>query len=268
MLHVASFTLVVLLVGAPALADPELPPEIKEQLKANIKYYGGISSFLAAETLDIDVIMGKNLDKTSDVSEPLPAFISNVGIGLDSVADENEPTVVANPTNEYHLVAGSHYISRGFGPSCVAYNSLDSGKTWSAPIPMPQLPNGRCSDPVLAFSPDGSRVYYAYMDIKQYFNWLQYFSDLDIVVDYSDDGGQTWVGPIVALDGAPTTYDFTTGIYTPGFQYDKNWIGTHVAVDDDRFIFGIWTEQRHQTSIFAFEDNVFGDIIYNPFQDD
>jgi hypothetical protein len=73
---------------------------------------------------------------------------------------------------------------------------------------MPQLtPGSNCSDPVLAYAPDGSRVFYAYMDIKG--------NDWDIVVNYSDDDGATWLPvPVVALNspGGPT------------FRYDKPWI--------------------------------------------
>ena len=79
----------------------------------------------------------------------------NVGIGIDPTISEHEPTVVANPMDKKKLVAGSHFSGR-----CVAYTSSDDGATWSAPIEMPSLHiTSRHSDPVLAYAPDGSRVY-------------------------------------------------------------------------------------------------------------
>ena len=245
MLHVVLFTLVVLMAGALTLvvAD-ELPPEYAEQIpedmKARIKYLGGQSMFRAAEAFNMKEIMGKSTDEPSDVSGLLPEFTSNVGIGVNSTKHENEPTVVVNPQNSMNLVAGSHF----FGPPspftnrCVVYHSFDGGATWSDPIPMPHLnPASSCSDPVLAFAPDGSRVYYSYMDIKQIFDPIPPFTltiDFDIVVGYSDDGGVTWTpDPVVALDGLPTVVTFFPFSITPGFSYDKNWIGTHVPDDDN-----------------------------------
>jgi hypothetical protein len=116
----------------------------------------------------------------------------------------------------------------------VAFYSADGGATWSAPFAMPHLPantSNQCSDPVLAYAPDGSRVYYSYMDIKQSVVFPLFTQDLDIVVSYSDDDGETWTGPIVALDGSPSVIDVSTGVpILLGFDYDKNWVGTHVTV--------------------------------------
>jgi hypothetical protein len=168
---------------------------------------------------------------------------ANVGIGADPAKDENEPTVVANPHDEKILVAGSHSAD-AMALNCVAYFSRDKGSTWSVPIAMAQLtPESFCSDPVLAYAPDGRRVYYAYMDIKfsesivgdpQDPDLVTLTSDLDIVVSHSDNGGRRWSGPVVALDGDPwsVTFDPETGeevAFEPGFDFDKPWIATHVA---------------------------------------
>jgi hypothetical protein len=168
---------------------------------------------------------------------------ANVGIGADPAKDENEPTVVANPRDEDILVAGSHSADAAT-LSCVAYFSRDKGSTWSAPIVMAQLtPESVCSDPVLAYAPDGRRVYYAYMDIKltetivgdpEDPDLITLTNDLDIVVSHSDNGGRRWGRPVVALDGDPSsvTFDPETGEEVevePGFDFDKPWIATHVA---------------------------------------
>jgi hypothetical protein len=167
---------------------------------------------------------------------------TNVGIGADPAKDENEPTVVAHPGHPAILVAGSHYAD-ATTVRCVAYRSRNRGSTWSAPIVMPQLtPESFCSDPVLAYAPDGRRVYYAYMDIKfsetivgdsQNPDLITFESHLDIVVSHSDNDGRRWSRPVVALDGDPSsvTFDPETGElveFEPGFDYDKPWIAAHV----------------------------------------
>jgi hypothetical protein len=117
---------------------------------------------------------------------------------------------------------------------------------------MPQLTAASfCSDPVLAYAPDGSRVYYAYMDIKQAVAsvpgtsplQLQITEDFDILVSYSDDDGVTWIGPMVVLNGDPATYRViqATGqvvmVIDPGFVYDKPWIGTHIDEDESGWVY-------------------------------
>jgi hypothetical protein len=147
--------------------------------------------------------------------------LQEVEIGDDSTRDENQPTVVANPINQENLVAGTHFAGIPFpvASKCVAFRSSDNGETWSTPFTMPLLSTSSlCADPVLAYAPDGSRVYYAYMDIKPNNDW-------DIVVSFSDDDGQSWTGPIIALDAQP------------GFLYDKPWISAHVDRSESDWVY-------------------------------
>lgn len=225
--------------GLPAQYWDKVPASLKERIKRQ----AGHSTFIMAEALGMKEIMGKSLkrDKTTGGSRGKSSLlINNVGIGVHPLKSEEEPTVVVNPKNKSNLVAGSHFSGEPapFENRCVAYNSFDGGRTWSAPILMPHLdPLSFASDPVLAFAPDGKRVYYAYMDIKGIvdFGNFTFTEDLDIVVSFSDDGGVTWQGPIVALNGAPTVYDlFTFDILVAGFIYDKPWIGTHALIGDKR----------------------------------
>lgn len=248
---IAILTISVLLAASitpipRAAAEEEI--QIPEFLVERIALWGGYAMFLVAEALDLPEIMGKPLGEedisSGDAFEPT----TNVGIGIDGVGHENEPTVVAGDDDD-NLVAGSHFVGvipgfpeLGFDAHCVAYFSQDGGATWSAPTPMPQLTSdSSCSDPVLAFA-DG-RFYYAYMDIKFFsefaFPLFTFGSDFDILVSFSDDGGATWTGPSVALDGDPfsITINLDTGQVDidPGFNYDKNWIATHP--DDDDFVY-------------------------------
>ncbi len=222
----------------------ELPPEyaaqIPQEIKDQIRYFGGGAMLRVAKSMGVNAVEGKSIDVNDDSQAAYPAWFRNVGIGVHPTKHENEPAVAANPINRENLVAGSHF----FGPPaptanrCVAYTSSNYGANWSAPFAMPHLnPLSQCSDPVLAYAPDGSRVYYAYMDIKTIFNPappVTFTIDLDIVVSYSDNNGATWTGPIIALNGLPTIITFAPLSFTPGFQYDKCWIGTHNTVAQDQ----------------------------------
>ena len=170
---------------------------------------------------------------------------TNVGVIANAQSDENEPTVASNPTRPRSLVAGSHSFNPDTGMlHCVASSSSDAGRTWSAPVELPQLgADSFCSDPVLAWAPDGRRVYYAYMDIKSFQSealpLVTFGDDLDVLVSSSTDGGHTWSAPTIALDGDPfsVTFNVDTGelvSFEPGSDYDKPWIATHPGGHDNR----------------------------------
>jgi len=217
-IHVALgiFLAFVVLLAAPlpsAVSQGQEETLFPEALREKVQLLSGSPMLIAAEALGITEIADKDI--TVGGSPPGKAKakkLKDVGIGVNPNIHENEPTVVANPKDKKKLVAGSHTFPVPGSIRCVAYTSSNGGKTWSAPITMPSLAglSSRHSDPVLAYAPDGSRVYYAYMDIKP--------GGWDIVVSYSNDDGQTWIGPVIALNGI-----------LPAI-YDKCWIGAHVPV--------------------------------------
>lgn len=218
-------------------------------MKNRVQLYGGDATFTIARILKMEKLRGKPLNAHEE-GKPAPSGLRTVSDKPNRSAHnfairdfpnvhEDEPTVAANPHSDELLVAGSHFIADG--NRCIAHYSSDGGKTWSPrPIFMPQLTHrSNCSDPVLAWAPNGSRVYYAYMDIKFEVTFtdstLTLTEDFDIVQSYSDDDGRTWTGPIIALNGDPSSFsiDFSTNPPTittePGFDYDKPWISTHVT---------------------------------------
>lgn len=218
------------LLGTAGGATGDLDPR-DEARKDRIAMYSGGASLAIARRLNVNEIMGKAIPAPVDDPGPdtkagaddfatkqthaypqtdnPPSSPNNTAIRYFPKSSENEPTVVANPKDSDKLVAGMHFYGDQ-GVSCVAHYSRNGGKSWnSIPIFMRQLTyDSTCSDPVLAYEPDGSRVYYAYMDIK--------FTTFDILVSYSDDDGKSWKGPVIALSN-------------PAADYDKPWIGTHVA---------------------------------------
>jgi hypothetical protein len=203
----AMLVLGALLLGAARTARADE----NSALQAKLLYLSGMPMLIAADELGVESIEGKAIGEPggSPPGNANAKKLTDVGIGTDPVGHENEPSVAANPKDKKMLVAGSHFITAA-AIRCVAYRSSDGGNTWSAAISMPQLTaTSQCSDPVIAYNADGSRVFYAYMDIKAGFDW-------DIVVNYSDDDGATWLPvPIIALDGNPAA-----------FFYDKPWIST------------------------------------------
>lgn len=234
----------VIVACGVALAQGVPPDKFPETYLNKIPMMSGYPSLHLAELTGMTEMMGKPLGlPPGPPGSAKTKKLTDVPIGTDPNAYENEPTVAANPVDKKKLVAGSHYYPDPQTGSnrCVAYYSHDRGKTWSAPIFMPHLAqniSNQCSDPVLAYAPDGSRVYYSYMDITGEVVGGLFINDLNIVVSYSDDDGMTWSGPIVALDGLESILDLSTGVWTQlGFDYDKNWVGTHIDIGESGWVY-------------------------------
>ena len=194
----------------PDLAQRQLPAEVQKRVKVQLQRFSTMPMTLAARQMGVTEIRGKQMKARHKAKHNGRARkLGDIPVAADPNADENEPSVTANPKKKKLLVAGSHFITNVV--RCEARHSSDGGRSWSAPILLPQLTaESECSDPVLAYSPDGRRVFYAYMDIK-----ASPAEDFDVLVSYSEDDGRTWIGPFVALDGVGNVFD-----------YDKPWIGT------------------------------------------
>jgi hypothetical protein len=239
----ALVAIITVTLGLPAAVEASAPAAaatpVPQKLREHVPYFSTHPMLLLARTIGMSRIAGKSIDDASRPSgHRRGRRLEDVGIGVHPTKHENEPTVAANPRHKRKLVAGSHF----FGPPapesnrCVAYRSANGGRTWSAPLAMPQLgPTSQCSDPVLAYAPDGSRVYYAYMDIKFEAGPDTFTVDLDILVSSSSNDGRTWTGPVVALDGSPTVFTPDPDTTVLGFQYDKPWIGT--SLDDKNWVY-------------------------------
>ena len=240
---------VVLFHGFGALAQSPSPPDesqIPEEIRDQLLQMSGGAARAVAEALGITQAAGKPLNDTGTPfgRERAPKF-RDVSIA-SSLSAENEPTIAASPADKKKLVAGSHR-----GSVCVVYISSDGGASWSAGRAMPLRTGATCSDPVIVYPPDGSRVFYAYMDIRATAMSVPpnvfVTQDLDIVVSHSDDDGATWSTPIVALDGDPFTIrtsPLPQIVVDPGFTYDKPWIGTARGSADSQFVYVTATRFR------------------------
>ncbi len=245
------------------------PRELKEQLAQ----MSGVAQEALAEALGVTEIAGKAIgSRRGGPGAANPSRVTDVAVGALADRDENEPTVAADPVRAGRLIAGSHFFPEASVNRCVAYTSGDGGATWSAAILMPHLTAAStCSDPVIAYGPDGSRAYYSYMDIKVVTDSTNFPAsitravDFDIVVSYTDDDGDTWSPARIALDGDPYVLTFTPcpsppfppgsycgAITKPGYSYDKNWVGTHVERDGSDWVY---------VSATRFDTPGFGHIV-------
>jgi hypothetical protein len=254
------------------------PPEVQVLLE---QASTAASEALAA-SLGVTEIGGKSrIGAPGHANSPR---LRDVPVGVTS-NDENEPTVVASPRNLKYLVAGSHTFPIGGLNRCAVYTSNDGGAVWSTGAAMPQLTaTSSCSDPVLAYAPDGSRVFYSYMDIKNVQVGsppnFTITSDWDILVSYSDDNGATWSNPVVALNGDPYTVTvspcpsppFPPGslcgvLDEPGYAFDKNWIGTHPDSGDSTWVYVTATRfDMPGPSNIAFTQSSTSGVSYAPHQ--
>jgi hypothetical protein len=143
---------------------------------------------------------------------------------------QNEQNIVINPVNKQHLVTSANEYRYN---AHVAYYSKDRGTSWTNVI----LPGwtrstggaglfghlDSCGDPVLAFSPDGGRLYYAGL-VCNFDKFPRQISGVAVAV--SRDGGAHWDAPVMVSSAA-----------SGDFFQDKEWIG----VGNDGTVYLTWT---------------------------
>ncbi|TMH28144.1 MAG: exo-alpha-sialidase, partial [Betaproteobacteria bacterium] len=143
---------------------------------------------------------------------------------------QNEQNIVVNPANANHIVTSANeYRYDGHA----VYVSTDRGVTWTN-VTLPGWTGATggagifahldsCGDPVLAFSPDGSRLYYAGL-VCNFDKFPRQISG--VAVAASLDGGAHWDAPVMVSSTA-----------SGDFFQDKEWIG----VGNDGTVFLTWT---------------------------
>lgn len=143
---------------------------------------------------------------------------------------QNEQNIVINPANDMNVVTSANEYRYN---AHVVYVSNNGGTSWTNVV----LPGwtrstggsglfsqlDSCGDPVLAFSPDGTRLYYAGL-VCNFDKFPRQISGVAVAV--SLDGGAHWDAPVMVSSAA-----------SGDFFQDKEWIG----VGNDGTVYLTWT---------------------------
>jgi hypothetical protein len=168
------------------------------------------------------------------------APLGDVPVAGDPATIETRPSLAASPRRQDALVLA--YVAAGFptspGTRCFVARSLDRGRTWTRRTQLPlRDPLDNCSDPIVAYAPDGRLLFAAYREIRVTEGfapgttavWQRVFST-NVVVSRSADDGRTWSAPVTALAATPYAllYPCADGACaadptaaTPGAAYDR-----------------------------------------------
>jgi hypothetical protein len=205
-----------------------------------------------AKLYGIDSIQGKKLNFETDGSgSPSPKILfADRPVGTDPKLWENEPSIATKPNNANVVVAASHKYPYSTSPTirCVAYRSSDGGETWSSSVQLPLLSNTICSDPVVRWAPDSSKVYAAYMSYSG--------TNSYVVVSKSIDNGATWSSPVIALT-APA-----------GELMDKPWLDVHTFwnnLDTANKVYISATRFGSSTQSIVFTRSTNGASSFSPY---
>jgi hypothetical protein len=166
-----------------------------------------------AQTLGMSEWRGTRLDRgrqpASSEAPRLLALDQPVGTFDGS---QNQPTIAVDPTHDSTVLifAQNDPNSLGEDMACSVFLSRDGGVSFTYAADVPLISGGdSCAEPVVRFSPDGSRVYYNYLSIHP-----DGSSDVIVTVGDGDDPLSILSGPTIVLRGNSDTFD-------------ANWLGVH-----------------------------------------
>src|SRR5262249_9218126 len=125
---------------------------------------------------------------------------ANINTDVETTV-HNETTIAVNPTNPLNMVGtandfqvflpeGGFFYATQFSRPRVTFNG---GQTWT-PYAIPFRGYNSTADPAVAFDADGT----AYLStIATHQSQISAFTNFDIIVSHSSDGGPTWAQPVV-----------------------------------------------------------------------
>lgn len=135
---------------------------------------------------------------------------------------EAAPSVAINPKNPSRMI-----VTAVTSEGCKFRTSGNGGKTWSAPRVLPFTdPAENCRDVKIAYAPDGSRLYAAFLDAAD---------RNDLFFTTSRNEGKTWSSQKLIMNYSNVSWDggvmSINKIMTPLDAKHANWIYVITSVD-------------------------------------
>jgi hypothetical protein len=144
---------------------------------------------------------------------------ANTKLDCDDPLPNNEPDIEVDPANPAHMVASSN----DYGSCCDEYyTSFDAGRTWSTGNMSTEPPTAFGpigSDPVTVFDTRNGKTLHSSLNFFLSEDFTQ-TCDGDLTVSPSNDGGLTWLTPVVVDQG------FGCDLDRLQLFNDKEWIVT------------------------------------------
>lgn len=211
----------IILLSAAVMAKQDASPiagfldgKTKDQVSNVIEKMSFKPSLDFAKKFGITKIHGKDITKMASKSTGTPKSFMDVGVGTDPTQFQDEPSVAAKPNNTAIIIGASNDFGGTSTGACAAYRSSDGGQTWIKSFLPLKLAGDTCSDPIVRWAPDSSKVYATYIS----YNLAAGTSN--IVVSKSFNNGVSWGSPVIAIPGSTSTFT------------DKPWADVHTFVSN------------------------------------
>ncbi len=216
--------LLISFLALSLLAQASVIGHASPSAKVERSSFYDLPSLFASEGTAVGIALIDEEQCTVSQSTQPSVFNGNSLLNCNNLGIRDETTIAVNPTNPNNIIAASHRYRLSqqgstFLVSVVsaAYTSTDGGTTWTNIIP----PFGNYQfwgDPSLTFDSKG-RAYFAL--IADHEGQAQgpvfLFTNVSVIVYFSDDGGFTWNGPVTVAQG-------NGGVRGAGDFNDKVWV--------------------------------------------
>jgi len=161
-----------------------------------LKFNGVIGPL--TESADAPINQGTYKNPPSPICSTPTSLAANVNTDCEDAGPSNETSIAINPTNSLNRIGGANdyqlvLTSGGYVTETIlsrAHVTFDGGQTWTT-YPVPFNGYTATGDPALAFDANGT-AYYGTLGFVFSQGRSPGFTNPDILVAHSTDGGKTW----------------------------------------------------------------------------